>query len=72
MDCSEPTNTLLVDLVLNLDHTFDREVILDGISAVLAGGEHELGDDFTERVWEAMTYTKPDGGSIFDSDYDAV
>ena len=69
VDCSEPTNALLVDLILNQD-TDDWEVILSSIALVLAGKPHEMDEDFEDRVWESMTYTREDGGSIFDSDYD--
>jgi len=51
--------------------------VLDGIKAVIynlcasiSDTQVVFGDEFEARVWEALSFTKEDGGSVFDSDYD--
>ena len=44
--------------------------ILPQIKAVIGGEKSYLGTEFDERVYEAQSFTRSDGGCIFDSDYD--
>ena len=46
--------------------------ILPQIKSVVGGAKSTFGAEFDERVYEAQSFTRPDGGCIFDSDYDAV
>ena len=61
---------VLVDEWTHIGH--DVETLYDGIDAVLKNEKHDLGDDFTERVNQALSYTRPDGGAFFDSRFDDV
>ena len=66
-DWSENTASMLLDLVIEtLPETWDchssdpgitRHDVIAGIKAVIDGGEHEFGDEFEARVWEALGYT---------------
>ena len=44
--------------------------ILPQIKAVIGGAKSTFGTEFDERVYEAQSFTRSDGGCIFDSDYD--
>ena len=70
-ELSDITLDMLVGVVLDfvgIDHT--RRDVVEQISLVVAGKESVLGTQFEERVQEALSFTKEDGGSVFDSDYD--
>ena len=65
------TLSMLADTVLE----FERDnqplhEVVDLIPLVMANKETALGDEFAARVWEALSYTREDGGSIFDCDHE--
>ena len=65
------TSSMLLSVVQ--DYTtddYDRWMVFEAIKGVINGEIQPLGDVFEERVWEAVSYTRADGGSVFDSDYD--
>ena len=68
---SDITLDMLVGVVLDFERNNQplKEVVAQ-IALVAAGKESVLGTQFEERVQEALSFTKEDGGSVFDSDYD--
>jgi len=48
-------SSLLTEYADDADN--DKWDVLVAIKSVVAGKPHELGDDFTARVWDAISYT---------------
>ena len=71
MEMSDLTVSMLVDTVLDFERNNQPlEEIVDQIALVLANQPHTLGDEFKARVQEAFSFTREDGGSIFDCDHE--
>ena len=67
-DLSENSIWMLVSVVLDYtDAEHDRFDVVNGIKAVMANKPHDFGDEFTERVQEARSFTRADGSGIFDT-----
>ena len=63
------TSSMLLDLIREyITPDRNRWDVLDGIIAVIGNKPQDFGDEFVARVHEALSYTREDGGSIFDCD----
>ena len=69
------------EITIDLFHSIIREWTDDDhdiwdicpeIAKAIAGNPTEFGATFEERVQDAMSFTRENGRSVFDSDYDAV
>ena len=63
------TSSMLLDLIREcITPDRNRWDVLDGIKAVIGNKPQDFGDEFAARVHEALSYTREDGGCIFDCD----
>ena len=66
---SPTTVAMLVNVVLDYtDDDHSNWCSIANIKVVMAGLPTEMGAEFDARVHEALSYTREDGGSIFDCD----
>ena len=71
-DWTETSVAMFANIILEwrMPLGISRWDILPQIKAVIGGEKSYLGTEFDERVYEAQSFTRSDGGCIFDSDYD--